>query len=129
MRGLALYCFLSAATYALVGMGLGIFMAASQDHTLATAHAHLNLIGWVSLALFGVYYHLVPSAAASRLGRIHAVLATIGLWLIVPGIALVYLTGFEGLAVAGSLVTITAMALFVVVVARNRGTAPAPTDA
>jgi heme/copper-type cytochrome/quinol oxidase subunit 1 len=119
MRGLAFYCLLSAAIYALVGMGLGIFMAASHDHTMSTVHAHLNLLGWVSMALFGLYYHAVPQAV-NRLAIAHATIATIGLWLLIPGIAMVYLGMNEGVAIAGSLVTISAMALFALIVVRNR---------
>jgi hypothetical protein len=119
MRGLAFYCFLSAAIYAVVGMALGIFMAASHDHTLATAHAHLNLIGFVSLALFGLFYQSNPATAATRLAKIHAAAATLGLWLLVPGIAMVYLGMSEGLAIAGSFVTIIAMLVFAAVVARS----------
>jgi cbb3-type cytochrome oxidase subunit 1 len=121
MRGIAFYCLLSSALYAAIGMVLGIAMAASHDHTLSTAHAHLNLLGWVSLAIYGLYYHGVPAAAASRLARIHVTIATLGLWLLVPGIALVYLDGIEGLAIAGSLVTLLAALLFILLVVRFGG--------
>jgi hypothetical protein len=30
------------------------------------AHAHLNLLGWVSLFLFGIFYHLHPAIDRSR---------------------------------------------------------------
>ena len=30
------------------------------------AHAHLNLLGWVSLFLFGVFYQLHPAIDCSR---------------------------------------------------------------
>jgi hypothetical protein len=33
----------------------------SVDHTTLPAHAHLNLLGWVSLFLFGIDYRLHPS--------------------------------------------------------------------
>jgi len=39
-------------------MAWGIFMAASRDHSSMPAHAHLNLLGWVSLFLFGIYYRM-----------------------------------------------------------------------
>ncbi|MFP4207618.1 MAG: TonB-dependent receptor [Wenzhouxiangella sp.] len=38
---------LAALVYALLGLGLGIFMAASQDHGQAVAHAHLLLVGFL----------------------------------------------------------------------------------
>ena len=61
------YWFLSVAVLqALVGMGVGIFMGITGDYTLAPAHAHSNLLGWVSMAIFGLYYALVPDVAAKR---------------------------------------------------------------
>jgi hypothetical protein len=117
MRGLARFCLVSAVAYALIGMGLGIVMAASHDHTLSTVHAHLNLLGWVSMALYGLYYHAAPATAASRLSRIHVALATLAIWMLIPGIALVRLGYGEALAIAGSLATILAMALFAFIVA------------
>lgn len=112
MRGLAYYCFVSAAGYALVGMGLGIAMAASHDHTMATVHAHLNLLGWVSMAIYGLFYHTVPAAAQTRLAKIHVVVATLGLWIMIPGVALAMSGITEGPAILGSLLTILGMFLF-----------------
>ena len=66
MNTLARICWISSPVYLLVGMAFGIWMSATQDHSLAPAHAHLNLIGGVLLALFGAFYMLVPSAAGSR---------------------------------------------------------------
>jgi cbb3-type cytochrome oxidase subunit 1 len=99
-------------------MGLGIFMAASNDHALAGAHAHLNLVGWVTMALFGIYYHLTPKAAAAGLARVHLAVATLGVLLMVPGIAIAILYDQEGLAIAGSLVTFASMLIFLYTVAR-----------
>lgn len=112
MRGLAYFCIVSAAMYALAGMAFGIVMAASHDHTLMTVHAHLNLLGWVSMAIYGLYYHAVPAAAATRLAKVHVGVATLGLWIMIPGIAMAVLGMTEGPAIAGSLLTILGMLLF-----------------
>lgn len=120
MRGLAYFCMLSASAYALAGMGFGIVMAASHDHTLSPAHAHLNLLGWVTMAIYGLYYHAVPAAADSRLARIQVAVATLGVWIMIPGIAIAILGMSEGPAALGSLLTILGMALFVVRVATLR---------
>ncbi len=112
MRGLAYFCIVSAAMYALAGMAFGIVMAASHDHTLMTVHAHLNLLGWVSMAIYGLYYHAVPAAADTRLAKIHVGVATLGLWIMIPGIAMAVLGMTEGPAIAGSLLTILGMLLF-----------------
>ena len=50
----------------LVGIDLGIVMGIRQDFVLVPAHAHLNLLGFVTMFLSALYYHVVPGAAASR---------------------------------------------------------------
>jgi len=119
MRGVALWFFASAVIYVTCGMVFGIWMSASQDHSLAGAHAHLNLVGWVTMALFGVYYHLVPSAAGTRLATLHFALATIGVWLMVPGIVLAIQGRTEIPVVLGSLATLGSMLVFLFTVMRS----------
>lgn len=120
MRGLAFFCCLSAAIYALIGMGLGMHMAAGHDYLLAPAHAHLNLLGWVSMAIYGLFYHSVPRSAASLPAKIHVAIATIGLWIMIPGIAIAITGGTEAFAIIGSLLTILGMALFAVIIILSR---------
>lgn len=134
MNKAAAVCWTAAALFATGGMAYGIMMAASGDHTLAPAHAHNNLIGWVTLALYGTFYALVPRAAEGWTARIQIALAIMGTLIIVPGIARTLRHQGETLAQIGSLVTIAAMILFVVIVVANvwrgaRGTAPAPSRA
>lgn len=101
-------------------MAGGIVMAATQDHSLAPAHAHLNLLGWVSMAIFGFYYHLVPQAAAGMLAKLHLALSVVGTAVIVPGIVLAHSGGSEGPAKLGALLSIASILLFLVTVGRNR---------
>lgn len=61
----------AALAYFLVGVGLGIAMAASHDFRLRGLHVHLNLLGWVSMALFGIVYRVFPEVANTRLARVH----------------------------------------------------------
>lgn len=122
MRGISFWFFSTASLYVTLGMIWGIMMAASGDHTLAPAHAHLNLIGWVTMALFGVYYHQVPAAADTWLAKAHFGVATAGLLIIVPGIVLVLQDMGETLAKAGSVLTLISMVVFVVTVFRHRET-------
>ena len=126
MTGVARWFFAVAVLSILIGMGWGIQMAATHDHTLSPAHGHLNLIGWVSFGLMGLYYHLVPQAAG-RLAKVHFAVATLGLVAIVPGIALATSGQGEGLAIAGSFLTLAGMVIFAVVVLRSgvpQGAAP-----
>lgn len=66
-----------AVLYLLAGVSLGLYMAASNNHTMAPVHAHLNLLGWVSMALFGLFYRVVPAATGTTLAKVH-------FWIYVP---------------------------------------------
>jgi hypothetical protein len=105
----------------LAGMLAGIAMGILQNFTLAPAHAHLNLVGGVLLFLFGLYYRLVPAAGTSTLAKVQGWLHMVGAVLFPAGIAVVLVKGpsFEAAPVAGSLLVVTAMALFVVIVFRS----------
>lgn len=106
----------------LVGMIAGIAMGIQQNFVLAPAHAHLNLVGGVLLFLFGLYYRLIPAAGRTTLARIQGWLHILGGILLPAGIALVIVggTAYKAAPIVGSLVMVLAMALFVVVVFRNR---------
>ncbi len=112
MRGVALWFFASGVIYVTCGMIFGIWMSASGDHTLAGAHAHLNLVGWVTMALFGVFYHFVPAAAGRQLAVLHFIIATLGVWFMVPGIALAIQGKTEIPVIIGSFLVLGSMLIF-----------------
>jgi FtsH-binding integral membrane protein len=60
-------CFRAAMLLVLAGMLWGLQMAITDDHSAFPAHAHLNLLGFVALFLFGIFYRLNPKIEASRL--------------------------------------------------------------
>lgn len=119
MRGIGFYFFIVGVLCVTIGMLWGIHMAISGDHTMGGAHAHLNLVGWVTMGLFGVYYTLTPSAAASVLAKIHFALAVAGVVVMVPGIAIALKGGSEGMAAAGSILTALSMLIFLFTVFKN----------
>ena len=53
-----------AVLYLIVGIGLGIAMGATENFTLRPVHAHLNLLGWTTLALAGLIYSVYPNAGS-----------------------------------------------------------------
>src|SRR5438105_14316362 len=59
------------------GVAFGSCMAASHDHALFPAHAHMNLLGWVTMGVFAFFYRLWPAAGATKLARIQ-------FWIYVP---------------------------------------------
>jgi cbb3-type cytochrome oxidase subunit 1 len=55
-------------------------MGVKEDFQFVAIHTHVNLVGWASLALFGVIYRLYPELAASRLARAQFWLSRRALW-------------------------------------------------
>lgn len=97
----------------LVGEGLGIYMGISQNFTLSPAHAHLNMLGWVTLAAFGLIHRVYPALAASRLAGLQCAMA-IGFNLAMPtGLAIMLLGGGASVVKLASLGVIIATAMFV----------------
>ena len=70
--------FRAGILFLLAGIGLGLAMSISQNHDVIGAHAHINLLGWVTSALFGGYYALNPAKAEGLLPRIHFWIYTLG---------------------------------------------------
>lgn len=60
-----------AVTWFVAGVTLGIVMAASHNHSMFPVHAHINLLGWATMALAGLIYCVFPQAGASRLAKVH----------------------------------------------------------
>jgi hypothetical protein len=64
--------------YLLVGITFGMYMGGSGDHSFTPLHAHINLVGFVLMSLFGILYHLFPSMAKNMLARVHFWLHQVG---------------------------------------------------
>ena len=87
----------------LAGVTLGIVMGVREDLQLVPVHAHTNLVGWVSLMLFGLVYRAYPELAQRKLARLHLLLAAPAAILFPIGIALAVLRASPGLAIFASL--------------------------
>ena len=119
MRDIAFVFFFAAVLCVTGGMIWGLQMAASNDHTMVGAHAHLNLVGWATMALFGLYYRVTPQAARGWLPLVHSRFALPGVLVMVPRIAIASLGGSPGLAILGSFLTFGSMAVFLFTVIRH----------
>ena len=119
MRGLAYRFLLVAVASVLVGMVWGIQMAISGDHGMAGAHAHLNLLGFVLMAVFAGYYAVTPTAASSGLAKLHFSAGVATIIVFIPGIALAIAEVTEALVAVGSLIALASMILFLIVVLRH----------
>jgi hypothetical protein len=104
----------------IAGMAMGIGMAASHDHSLMPAHAHLNLLGWVSLFLFGLYYERRPALDRSRLAFLQVTTWTVSTIVLTVAVSAIHLgyTGADPVAGIASVVLLSAMGLFAYLVFR-----------
>lgn len=96
------------------GMMLGIGMGIAHDFRLAPVHVHLNLLGWVTFAIYGLTYQALPQAATQGLARVQFWLAAPGLVVFCGGLGalrLDYMAGFA-FTVVGSFMTLGAMLCF-----------------
>jgi hypothetical protein len=114
--------FALGALCALMGMCWGIHMAMHQDFTLAPAHAHLNLVGWVTMSLFGTFYALTANTLSPRLAWANFVISGLGVVVMIPALALMLDTGnekIEPFVAIGSVLTVIGLLVFGVSVVRE----------
>jgi hypothetical protein len=80
----------------LVWLGIGVVLGLSmvvvpvQALMYRPAHVHANLLGFVSMMIFGVAYHVIPRFTGTplrsrRLARVHLWVANVGLASLVGG--------------------------------------------
>jgi hypothetical protein len=114
MKGLAKAFFASALVYGVLGMLLGLHMAMSSNHGQLATHAHIMVVGWVSFAIFGLFYSAYESAVPSMLAKIHFWLAEVSLAGLVIGLWLIYSgrTQFEPIAAVSSLAYAVSFVVF-----------------
>jgi len=115
------FCFLLAGVTALAGMSLGIYMALAQDHSLMPVHAHLNLLGWVTMFLMGLYYK-THERALGRLATLQVTASVAGYVSLMTGLATLIGTGRETLMpllIAGAMLVWLGMLMFIVIIWRT----------
>ncbi|MDQ2076105.1 TonB-dependent receptor [Marinimicrobium sp. ABcell2] len=118
---------LTAFGYGLLGLVLGIYMAASKNHGQAVTHAHILLIGFVVSFVYAVCHKLWLTGAIGRLGAVQFFLHQVGTVGVVVGLFLLY-GGYANEAVLGpvlgaaSLVVLASMIMMKVMVVRTRAT-------
>ena len=114
--------FAAASVCLLLGMSWGIQMGATENFAMMPAHAHLNLLGWVTMALYGTFYALTPNTLSPRLAWINFALSLLGVALMIPFLAL-FLgsrdTSYVGGMVAGEIATVLSLLVFGVSVGRE----------
>jgi len=104
-----------SVVYFLIGIAFGLYMSIFHVFNLATVHVHMNLLGWMSLAIAGIFYHLYPNLAKTASAKIHFWLHNIGLPIMMICIAVAILGGgaiFFPLATIGGAMAVVGIFFF-----------------
>jgi len=118
MKRVDIYFLLLATILLICGAVLGIVMGSREDFQLTPVHAHLNLAGWASLALFGLTYRAYPQLAATKLARYHFLVSATGSVLLPIGIGLAVLRNAPALAIVSSILWLLGVLMFLVQITR-----------
>lgn len=115
-----------AMVYFLIAAILGLHMTVSGTlQPYYSIHVHFNLLGWMSMMIYGVAYHILPRFSgrplySDRLAEVQFWLANIGLL----GMALGWAISVKGLLVGSSVVEVSSVGLFVINIFKTIRPAP-----
>ena len=115
--------FAMGVVYVLIGMLWGMHMGEANDFVMAPAHAHLNLLGWVTMALYGVFYALTQKTMSPRLAWANFAVSALGVIVMIPFLALYLGAGNDSKyipgIVVGEILTVLGMLIFAASVTRE----------
>ncbi|VEF49050.1 Cbb3-type cytochrome oxidase, subunit 1 [Bacillus freudenreichii] len=104
-----------AVVYFLIGISLGLYMSFTHMFALATVHVHINLLGWMSLAIAGILYLLFPQLTLTSAAKTHFWLHNLGLPVMMISIALAIMEVspvFFPIATIGGVITVLGIFCF-----------------
>ncbi|MCL4874194.1 hypothetical protein KJ039_08940 [bacterium] len=118
MERLAGYFMKAAVLYALAGFTIGLAMGATHNFGMTSVHVHLSVIGWLTMAVFAMYYHLVPVAARNGAAKAHFWIANAGVLILTASLALLVsgVSAAEAGAAIGSIITVLSLLIFAYIV-------------
>lgn len=125
----------SALIYLLLAMLLGLHMAVSGTaYPYRPIHAHFNLLGWMSMMIYGVGYHILPRFSgkplySDRLAEWQFYLANIGLVGMAIGWIIKTMHGDNKILLIFSIIEASSAVMFVINMFKTIKAAPAPPPA
>ncbi|MES2035043.1 MAG: cytochrome-c oxidase [Pseudomonadota bacterium] len=82
--------FMMAAFYILIGTCWGMYMSVTHDFATSPAHAHLNLLGFMSLSVMGAFYALLGRDTPGWLVKANFFLNNIGVICMITALTLLF---------------------------------------
>jgi hypothetical protein len=118
----------AAAIYGVVGAFLGSHMAGSGAYAFRDVHAHVLVVGWLSLFAFAIFYRVFKIPKNSKLAMIHVWTAILGSFGLTVGMWLYYTKPISGIdtinliffIVGGSLLLICFIVFFIMTWVQGR---------
>lgn len=98
--------------FLVVGMLSGMWMGINQEFQYAPAHAHWNLVGFVTSTLYGLTHRAYPKLETSRLTWVQCITHVMGVLIFAPGIAIAIVSNDHRVAIVGSIVVVLAALMF-----------------
>lgn len=112
----------TSAVYAFIGAFIGSHMAGGGGLELSAIHAHILVVGWLSLFAFGIFYKVFPIPKDSKLAIAHVWGSFIGVFGLTVGMWLYYAKPFPGLEtfstvffIVGGTILLIAFAIFLII--------------
>lgn len=59
------------SVYLVIGVSIGMYMGGTGEFRLAPVHAHINLVGFALMSIFGLIFRAIPTMATNTLGKVH----------------------------------------------------------
>ena len=122
MPNIAKMYFMTAICFLVAGILVGLKMSIAHDYAATGAHAHINLLGWVTMAIFGTFHALNPRGAETPLAKLQYYVYTGGVIVMTPALYLL-LTGnpsLEPVVAVSSLVVFAGVLMFGAIIFRAR---------
>ena len=120
-RSWALTLIRFAAIFGFIGVFIGSKMSGDMDYSLRPIHAHIVLVGWLSVFAWGIFYYIVP-VRKLILVKIHSIFGMVGAFGLTFGMWLYNLNPFNlnetfnmVFFIVGGTILLIAFAMFVVI--------------
>ena len=90
MRNYSKWLIRIAAIYSLIGALMGSDLAGRKDYTMVPAHAHILVVGWLTLFAYGIFYYVFQNISMKKTAVLQAWASILGGGLMPLGMLLYY---------------------------------------
>ena len=112
MRRISDLFILTGVLFAVAGMALGVAMGMAGDSSLAPVHTHINLLGWTTMALFGLVYKVYDRGGDQKWMVVHYWITLAGNVLMPVGIYFAIKNASPRPAIVAALLALASLLVF-----------------